>query len=194
MFRCGNGPGDSMIFWPVFSYGFSLEANRAIGFSKALVARRGTNARCIARTLWHHPCDVHSGITSQPSPTNQWSIRTAIYYWSFRRRPWQRHRSRRLSLFYGDSQHNTDVSCLCKIVYQSDLRSIRSIQIVFDMFDRFDRFDIKKRNNFEMPLLKKLSRSSQDSFESESDLNESWDDRLNSAKRGKNEKCHFWRN
>ena len=36
-----------------------------------------------------------------------------------------------------------------------------------------------------MPLLKKLSRTSRDSFESDSDSKESRDDRLNSPKSGK---------
>ena len=40
-----------------------------------------------------------------------------------------------------------------------------------------------------MPLFGELSRSSQDSFESESDSKESRDDRLNSPKSGKTKKC-----
>ena len=58
--------------------------------------------------------------------------------------------------------------------YQDGLRSIRSIRIVFDMFDSIDSI-FKKRQNFEKPLLKELSQSSQDSFKSESDSKESWD-------------------
>ena len=38
---------------------------------------------------------------------------------------------------------------------------------------------------------RELSRTSLDSFESESDLNKSWDDQLNSPKSGKNKRCHF---
>ena len=49
------------------------------------------------------------------------------------------------------------------------LRSIRSIGRLIDWFDRFDRFDIGKNAKMKMPLLKELSRTSQDSFESESD-------------------------
>ena len=48
--------------------------------------------------------------------------------------------------------------------------------------------------HFETPLLKELSPSSQDSFESEFDSKESREDWLNSPKSGKNEKWHFWRN
>ena len=79
-------------------------------------------------------------------------------------------------------------------------RRIIVIKAVFDRYDRygifdmFDRFDIAKTKNFETPLLKELSQSSQDCFESESDSKESQDDRLDSPKSGKNEKCHFWRN
>ena len=43
-----------------------------------------------------------------------------------------------------------------------------------------------------MPRLGELSRSSRDSFESDSDSNESWDDPLNSLKSGKNKKCHLF--
>ena len=43
-----------------------------------------------------------------------------------------------------------------------------------------------------MPLLKELSRSSWDSFESESDSKESQDDRLNSPKSGKSKKITFF--
>ena len=71
-----------------------------------------------------------------------------------------------------------------RTIVQGRLRSIRSIRIVFDMFDRFDRFDIQKIQNFEMPFLKELSRSSQDSFELESDSKESRDVWLNSPKSG----------
>ena len=57
------------------------------------------------------------------------------------------------------------------------------------MFDRSDRFDIRKNSKkIKTPLLKELSRTSRDSFESESDSNESRDVRLNSFKSGKNEK------
>ena len=45
-----------------------------------------------------------------------------------------------------------------------------------------------------MPLLKELSRTSRDSFESESDSNESRDVRLNSFKSGIFHFCHFWAN
>ena len=41
-----------------------------------------------------------------------------------------------------------------------------------------------KSQNFEIPLFGELSRSSRDSFESDSDSKESWDDRLNSPKSG----------
>ena len=74
-------------------------------------------------------------------------------------------------------------------------------------FDRYDRYGLcsicsidsidsifKKRKNFETPLLKELSRSSQDSFESESDSKESRDDRLNSFKSGIFHFCHFLAN
>ena len=74
-----------------------------------------------------------------------------------------------------------------------------------EAFNRYDRYGLcsiicsidstdsifKKRKNFESPHLKELSRSSQDSSESESYSKESWDDRLNSPKSGKNEKRHF---
>ena len=50
---------------------------------------------------------------------------------------------------------------------------------------RFTQKNLRlSRKNFETPLLKELSRSSQDSFESESDSKESRDDRLNSFKSG----------
>ena len=42
-----------------------------------------------------------------------------------------------------------------------------------------------------MPLLGELSRSSRDSFESDSDSKESWDDRLNSPKSGISCFCLF---
>ena len=45
-----------------------------------------------------------------------------------------------------------------------------------------------------MPLLKELSRTSRDSFESESDSKESRDVRLNSFKSGIFHFCHFWAN
>ena len=48
-----------------------------------------------------------------------------------------------------------------------------------------------KRKNFKTPLLKELSRSSQDSFELESDSKESRDDRLNSLKCGYSEFLDF---
>ena len=43
-----------------------------------------------------------------------------------------------------------------------------------------------------MPLLGELSRSSQDSFELDSDLKESWDDWLNSYKNGISKICAFF--
>ena len=45
-----------------------------------------------------------------------------------------------------------------------------------------------------MPLLKELSRTSRDSFESESDSKASRDDRLNSFKSGIFHFSHFWAN
>ena len=52
-------------------------------------------------------------------------------------------------------------------------------------------FKIEKRK---MPLLKELSRTSRDSFESESDSKESRDVRRNSFKNGMFHFCHFWAN
>ena len=46
----------------------------------------------------------------------------------------------------------------------------------------------KKRKNFETPFLNELSRSSQNSYKSESNSKKFLDDRLNSPKSGKNEK------
>ena len=83
---------------------------------------------------------------------------------------------------------------------QSGLRSIRSIGRLVDYFDRFDRFDIRKNaeklkchigGKFRIIFNYTVSQMSQDSLESDSDSNKSWDDRLNSAKSGKNQKCHF---
>ena len=71
-------------------------------------------------------------------------------------------------------------------------RSIRSIGRSTDRFDRFDRFDIRKHKNFKTPLFGELSRTSRDSFESESDSKESWDIRLNSSKSGICIFCFFF--
>mgnify|MGYP003312857108 CR=1 FL=1 len=54
-----------------------------------------------------------------------------------------------------------------------------------------ESIESKKRK---MPLLKELSRTSRDSFESESDSKESRDVRLNSFKSGIFHFCHFWAN
>ena len=43
---------------------------------------------------------------------------------------------------------------------------------------------IEQRQHFKMPLFGELSRSSRDSFQSDSDLKESQDDRLDSPKSG----------
>ena len=51
-----------------------------------------------------------------------------------------------------------------------------------------ESIESKKRK---MPLLKELSRTSRDSFESDSDSKESWDVRLNSFKSSQIEKCHL---
>ena len=54
-----------------------------------------------------------------------------------------------------------------------------------------ESIESKKRK---MPLLKELSRTSQDSFESESDSQESRDVRLNSPKNGIFHFCHYGAN
>ena len=62
-------------------------------------------------------------------------------------------------------------------------RSVRSIRSI--------RYS-KKQENFKMPLFGELSRTSRDSFESESDSKESWDIRLNSSKSGICIFCFFF--
>ena len=61
-------------------------------------------------------------------------------------------------------------------------------KVALYFFSRFleYRLDVVRetREKLKMPLFGELSRSSQDSFESESDSKESWDDRLNSPKIG----------
>ena len=71
--------------------------------------------------------------------------------------------------------------------YRSNRKEYRT-----DRIERLLRFSRKSEKKIiKMPLLGELSRTSLDSFESESDSNKSWDDRLNSPKSGKNKKCHF---
>ena len=63
---------------------------------------------------------------------------------------------------------------------------------------RFDRIEMNiesiESKKHKMPLLKELSRTSQDSFQSESDSKESRDVRLDSFRSGIFHFCHFWAN
>ena len=52
--------------------------------------------------------------------------------------------------------------------------------------------DSKKLQKIKMPLLGELSRSSRDSFESDSDSKESWDDGLNPFKNGVSKFLRFF--
>ena len=69
--------------------------------------------------------------------------------------------------------------------YKTLGRSIDRIEM------NIESIESKKRK---MPLLKELSRTSWDSFESESDSKESRDVRLNSFKNGIVHFCNFWAN
>ena len=80
----------------------------------------------------------------------------------------------------------------------SVLSTGRSTTILGRSIDRIEMniesTESKKCIKIKTPLLKELSRSSRDSFESESNSKESQDDRLNSFKSGVFHFCHFLAN
>ena len=73
--------------------------------------------------------------------------------------------------------------------YRSNRKEYRT-----DRIERLPKFLRKNAKKINMPLFGELSQASLDSFESESDSNKSWEDRLNSPKSGKNKYYTiFWR-